>query len=131
MTQLKRRKKWSVESHLIYLDKVTCWNKHRISLSEHADIRYSSVQPEGLFGGMHGGSSLLGLSPLFGHDLPDRWQIPGDASLSQHLHKDEKLVFPRAMPHFKTLLLQRIQLKIQGHIKVRPKNTEYFIKVYN
>lgn len=38
----------SVESHLIYLDKETCWNKQEHLLSEHADI--SSVQTEGLDG---------------------------------------------------------------------------------
>lgn len=69
---LKRRNKQPAESHLIYLDKATCWNKHRFSLSEYADIYYPSVQPEGLLDGIHGSSSLLGFSPGFGHDLSDR-----------------------------------------------------------
>lgn len=30
----------SVESHLIYLDKETCWNKQEHLLSEHADILF-------------------------------------------------------------------------------------------
>lgn len=40
-----------------------------------------------LLGGMHDGSSLLSLSPRFGHGPPNRRRIPNDASLSYHLQK--------------------------------------------
>lgn len=65
-------------------------------LNEH-HIHRSSVEPEGLWGGTHDDSLFLSLSPLLRHDLPNRRKIPGDASLSQNLHKNNSIL-PREGP---------------------------------
>lgn len=89
MKWLMKVQKGSPELNLIY------WTKQHVGintgshcLNKHHIYR-SSVQTEVLLGVTHDGSSLLSLSPLFRHDLPNGREIPGDASLSQHLHKDK------------------------------------------
>lgn len=42
--------------------------------------------------GLIGGLLLFSFSPLFGHDLPNRWQVPSNASLSQHLQSNTRKI---------------------------------------
>lgn len=68
----------------IYLNK-RCLNKHSNSLTEHTVIH--------LYNQKVSGSLLLSHPPRFGCELLDWRKTPGNASLSNHLHKHKNITF--------------------------------------